>query len=377
MGPARTGKGLGAFQFDRRFPGVGRIKKSSGTDSVREYHRRDSILTKLFETSALEVLRAFKAGTITIEEIVEADRGNNAAMSLSRMATGQRLPDAIVKALPKMGRASTTRERYQWSLEKLLREAPVLSVATVTALSSFDWDALNAQWSAGAADWNNMRRALSRFLTVHLGDKYHPLRRSIMTRVPQRKETPRAPDQSPELFLRLVEAMPAPARPCFMTLALTGMRVGEYIHADATALRPESKSVAIAGKTGEGIVYLTDEGFALASAAIPCPLGPPPKPGEWNNRTVRYRRLRRIYKQAQEALGVKGLTLHDLRHLFGQTAADAGVPTVQTQAQLRHSDPKMTRRYEMPAQARQAAEAVAKQLGITKPAPKKKAKRSA
>ena len=74
---------------------------------------------------------------------------------------------------------------------------------------------------------------------------------------------------------------------------------------------------------------------------------------------------------------MKGLTLHDLRHLFGQTAADASVPTVQTQAQLRHSDPKMTRRYEMPAQARQAAEAVAKQLGITKPAPKKKAKRSA
>lgn len=372
MGPARTGKGLGAFQIDRRFPGVGRIKRSSGTTSLREFHRRDSILTKLFENSAVEVLRAFKAGTITIEEIVEADRGNNAAMSLSRVATAQRLPQAIASALPLMGSASTTRERYQWSLEKLLREAPALALANVAALATFDWATLNAQWSAGAADWNNMRRALSRFLTVHLGDKFHPLRRSIMTKVPQRKETPRAPDQSPELFLRLVAAMPAPARPCFMTLALTGMRVGEYIHADASALRHESKSVAISGKTGEGIVYLTDEGFALAVAAIPCPLGPPPKPGEWNNRTARYRRLRRIYQQAQEAVGVKGLTLHDIRHLFGQTAADAGVPTSQTQAQLRHADPRMTRRYEMPAQARLAAAAVAKELGITKPKKTKK-----
>jgi integrase len=370
MGPARTGKGVGAHQFDRVFKGVGRIKKSSGTHSLREFRRRDALLTKLFETSALEVLRAFKAGTITIEEIVEADRGNDAAMSLSRVATTQLLPDAIEKALPKMGSAATTRTRYTWSLNKLLRAAPVLALSPVSALSTFDWATLNARWDAGPADWNNMRRALSRFLTVHLGDKYHPLRRQIMTAIPQRKEKPRAPDQSPALFLQLIQAMPEPARPCFMTLALTGMRVGEYITADQSALRHATKSVRVTGKTGDGEVYLTDEGFALAVAAIPCPLGPPPLPGQWSNRTTRYRRLRRLYQAAQEAVGVTGLTLHDIRHLFGQTAADAGVPTAQTQAQLRHTDPRMTRRYEMPAHARLAAQAVAQQLGISKPAKK-------
>lgn len=377
MGPARTGKGAGSYQFDRTFAGVGRIKKSSGTTSIREFNRRDALLTKLFETSALEVLRAFKAGTITIEEIVEADRGNNAAMSLSRVATSQRLPEAIAKALPLMGQAATTRTRYQWSLEKLIREAPSLTVATVATLASFDWATLNARWSAGAADWNNMRRAVSRFLTVHLGDKYHPLRRAIMTRIPQRKEKARTPDQSAELFLRLIQAMPEPARPCFMTLALTGMRVGEYITADDSALRHATKSVAVDGKTGPGEVYLTEEGFALAVAAIPCPLGPPPLPGQWSNRTTRYRRLRRVYRDAQKAIGVSGLTLHDIRHLFGQTAADAGVPTAQTQAQLRHTDPRMTRRYEMPAHARLAAAAVAQQLGISKPAKKTKSPKQA
>lgn len=90
MGPARTGKGVGAYQFDRVFPGVGRIKKSSGTDKLKEFQRRDALLTKLYETSALEVLRALKAGAITIEEIVEADRdgsrqGRSAALwALSR-----------------------------------------------------------------------------------------------------------------------------------------------------------------------------------------------------------------------------------------------------------------------------------------------------
>ncbi len=81
MGPARTGKGVGAYQFDRVFPGVGRIKKSSGTDKLKEFQRRDALLTKLFETSALEVLRAYKAGQVTIEELIEADRGNNPALS--------------------------------------------------------------------------------------------------------------------------------------------------------------------------------------------------------------------------------------------------------------------------------------------------------
>jgi integrase len=376
MGPARTGKNLGAFQFDRRFRGVGRIKKTSGTTSLREFRRRDALLTKLFETSALEVLRAFQAGTVTIEEIVEADRGNLSAMSLSRVATTQQFTQAIVQALPKMGTAETTRDRYQYSLEKLLRELPALNHAPVGSLATVNWRDLDAQWTAGPADWNNMRRAVSRFLTVHLGDKFHPLRRAIMTQMPQRREVPRTPDQSPELFLKLVASMPEPARPCFMTLALTGMRIGEYIHADETALRPATRSVAVTGKTGEGVVYMTIEGFALARAAIPCPLGPTPRAHQQTTSTTRYRRLSRVWHAAQKDNGVSGLTLHDLRHLFAQTSADSGVPTAQTQAQMRHSDPKMTRRYEMSANARKAAEAVAEQLGIT-PKPVKTARKRA
>lgn len=374
MGPARTGKHLGAFQFDRRFSGVGRIKKSSGTTSVREFRRRDALLSKLYETSALEVLRAFKAGRITIEEIVEADRGNDAALSLQRLATTQRLVPAMEKALPRMGTASETRARYDRSLAKLLRLVPALAGQRVADLAGVDWQTMSDAWTDSAADWNHLRRAVSRFLTVHLQDKYHPLRRQIVSRIPQKKETPRAPDQSVESFLRLLNAMPAPARPCFMAMALTGMRPSEYVDADASALRPETMSVAVGGKSGDGIVYLTAEGFALVKAAIPCPLAKAAPKGTPTNKKPRYRKMYRLYRKAQRDTGVTGLRLHDIRHLFGQTAADANVPTVQTQAQLRHSDPRMTRRYEMPAQARRAAEAVAIEMGITKPATKRRVK---
>lgn len=372
MGPSRTGKNIGAYQFDRVFDGVGRIKKSSGTDKLKEFQRRDALLTKLFETSALDVLRAFKAGTITIEEIVAADRGNHAAMSLQRLATTAKLTAAITGALPRMGGAPATRDRYERSLTKLLLTVPALQHGRVADLASVDWLLLAEQWTAGAADWNHMARAVSRFLTVHLGDKYHPLRREIVQRIPRKKETPRSPDQSAELFLRIVATMPEPAQRCFMAIALTGMRIGEYMFADRSALRPETRSVRVTGKGGAGYVYLTDEAFAIVSSAIPCPIGPSPIPGLPTAKQKRYGRLLRLYRKHQRLVGVQGLTLHDIRHLFGQTAADENVPTVQTQAAMRHTDPAMTRRYEMPAQARRAAEAVARKLGIVKPTAKKK-----
>lgn len=376
MGPTRTGKGVGAFQFDRAFPGVGRIKRTSGTQNLREFRRRDALLTKLYETSALDVLRAFKDGKITIEEIVEADRGNHVALSLARLATTAPLPDAIEAVLPRMGTAPSTRDRYRRSLARLLTVAPELQAARVGDLAAVDWRVVNERWHGSAADWNNMARALSRFLSVHLSDKYHPLRREVMREVPRRAEVPRTPDQSVELFLKLVAAMPVPAQPCFLVLALTGMRIGEYVWADRSSLRPETRSVVVRGKTGEGVVYLTDEGYAIATAAIPCPLAPAPTPGQTTHQIKRYGMMWRLYRQAQQTVGVSGLRLHDIRHLFGQTAADAGVATVQTQAQLRHADPKMTRRYEMPAQARAAAVAVAQRLGITPvptPTPRKRA----
>lgn len=372
MSPARTSGTQGNFQFDRVFPGVGRIKRSSGTKKLKEFQKRDQLLTKLYETSTLDVLRAFKKGAITIEEIVLADRSNDVTLSMARLSVTAPFWPSVDAALPRMGKSPSTRERYARSLAKLRDSISWSPVARVSDLVDLDWESLEESWRAGAADWNHMRRAVSSFLTVHLRDKYHPLRREIVQRIPVRKEVPRTPDQSVELFLELLELMPVPARPCFMAVALTGMRIGEYVRADQSSLRPHSRAVEVTGKSGVGMVYLTQEGYAIVSMAIPCPLGPPIPAGAEVGRSLRYGRMRRIFRQAQLDRGVSGLTLHDIRHLFGQTAADEGVPTVQTQAQLRHSNADMTRRYELPAQARQAAAAVASRLGLLRPASKRR-----
>src|SRR5665213_2257457 len=62
------------LRFDRRFRGVGRINRSSGTSSKKEFVRRDSLLTELADAGQLEALRAFQVGELAIEQLIEAKR---------------------------------------------------------------------------------------------------------------------------------------------------------------------------------------------------------------------------------------------------------------------------------------------------------------
>jgi integrase len=365
MGPARTGKDLGAFQFDRVFPGVGRIKRSSGTTKLREFRRRDALLTKLFETSALDVLRAFKTGHVSIEEIVAADRGTDPVLTMDRVALHAPLWAAVEAVDPRIGKSAESRTRFLRTWRSVEQSGALSPDARVGDLATVDWVALEQRWGKSAADWNHVRRAVSRFLTLYLRDKWHPVRRQVMHDFPTRKELARVPDQNAATFLALVNAADAPLRPCYLAIALTGMRVGEYIKADASALLPAIYGVRVTGKSGEGVLYVDPEVWPVIEQAIPCPIAPPPLPGQPVDRSLRYGRLRRGWLAAQKRLGVSGVRIHDLRHLFGQLAADANVPTVETQAALRHADMNMTRRYEMRAGAKRAAAAVAQELGLT------------
>lgn len=60
---------------------------------------------------------------------------------------------------------------------------------------------------------------------------------------------------------------------------------------------------------------------------------------------MRYKCLYTHWKRACQAAGAVDLTLHDLRHFYGQALVDAGRPEASVQQSLRHADPRMTRRY--------------------------------
>lgn len=149
-------------------------------------------------------------------------------------------------------------------------------------------------------------------------------------------EAAREPELTATEFWRLIEHTPEYARPCYVTLVITGLRVGEYLTLGLEHLRQESCSIQVPGTKTAGsnaVVAVDPDYWPWITAAVPSPLG--------------YKWLRTHFKRAAKEIGRFDLRLHDLRHVYAQLASDAGAPTAQVQAALRHANPAMTRRYEM------------------------------
>jgi len=137
--------------------------------------------------------------------------------------------------------AEATRRRYATSFAALRRSGVLKEGATV------DWKALAARWAAGPSDWNHLRRAVSHFLAMQLGDVYHPMRRAVVKAIPKQREVERVPDLPPALFWKIVDAAPSHAQACFVTIAALGLRVGEYLALTRDHLLPHGFAVQIPG----------------------------------------------------------------------------------------------------------------------------------
>ena len=346
----------GSIRFNRDFTriGVGRITRSSRTTDYKEFLRRDLILTKLAEAGQIEALRAYRDGRISIEQLIEADREQRLKTSdlLGMLSLQQPLWSAIAATLPAMGSSTGTRKRYEVSLGALRgKSAGLLSErSTVADLERVAWSDLRTKWGRSPADWNHLRRAVSAFLTALLGDRFHPFRRAVIRRIPIAAESPRVPDITPAVFWEILRYVPRSYRSCFLTLAATGMRVGEYLRCTRFHLKPKTFSVAIPGTKTVGSaedVSVHPKLWPHLEAAIPSPLA--------------YKALRRHWKAACEKANAN-IRIHDLRHGFGQWAVDAGVPEARVQSALRHRTAAMTRRYTKAKEKGEAATAVGNAL---------------
>lgn len=352
MTPHRIG-GSGSYRFDRVFAGVGRINRSSGTTKVKEFQRRDQLLTELFEHAQLEALRAFQRGDVAIEELLEAKRVGRlgSAGLLSDLKLRGSLWEELEHVFPQVHWSNKTASRYRVSLESFARKSGLARNARVADLTRVDWKALHASWGTSPADWNLMRRMLSAGLTRLLGDVYHPFRRAVVKTIPVAHEVPRTPDLTPELFWRIVLRTPLHAQPCYVVLLATGMRIGEYLSCTRAHLRPHTFAIAVPGtKTdaSEATIYVDEQLWDWVIAGIPAP--------------IKEKWIRTHWKRAARAEGAGELRLHDLRHAFGQLASDAGAPTARIQAALRHASPEMTRRYEMQKARKDVAQLVGRAI---------------
>jgi integrase len=283
----------------------------------------------LYEEGQLDVLKKIKAREITIREVYDARRKRRPIAASASLR--KNLWDAVEAWVERSG---PTAGRYAVSFNQLSRSGVLPSSAQVSALAGIDWSALRDNWQGGPSDWNHLRRAVSRFCSVLLGDVHHPFRREIMKVIPLQHEVERVPDLRPHTFWEIVKRTPDHVQPCYVTLAATGMRVGEYLRCTESNLLPLTKAIHVPGtKTGgsEAPVQVDPEMWTWIERAIPSP--------------VQYKWLREHFKRAAREVGLPDLRLHDLRHCFGQWAIDGGIPESKVQVAMRHADPSMTRRY--------------------------------
>lgn len=367
MSPDRTGPD-GNYRIDRRFKHIGRIRRSLGTSSVREYNQRVALIEKLWKDEKYELLRAFqkgaKRGGIEIEQLIEADRAGSLGSTLSSLILQANLWTAFEQTVTTLGSVDATRERYARSFRALQRKAKdyLGNKATVADLSTVPWLDLKRAWGAGPTDWMHMRRAVSRFLTVYLDDLYHPFRREVMKRLTTAKEYPRKPDVSLAQFRKIVSKTPEHLQPFYWVLVLTGMRDGELKACSLFNLHPSTHTIEIPhGKNERSaeLVRVDPRFWGYVKAAIPAKYG------------MEYYQKR--WRQAVAAAGIKKqITLHDLRHCHGQWAVDSGVQRHKVQASLRHESSEMTDRYIARAATGEVSKALA-DLIFAKPSKGKRA----
>ena len=356
MTPDRTGdRRTGCYRIDRVFRGVGRVRVTSGTRDRREFLRRDDILSALYDEGRLDVLCALRDRRVTVVEVVAAYR-QQGATTLAAIALVQPLWGSIRSYLDGIP-GPENRSRQDLALAKLQSACGLGAGAKVRDLGKVDWTKLRPAFRS-AADWNHMRRALSAFLSTHLRDERHPFRVQVMNQIEAEREHARTPDLSVEAFWARVRLLPAEFQAPVVTIAALGLRVGEYIHADASSKRRQAGVLAIHGKTGSREVAVPSPLWPWVDAAIPASYARAPRPGERNSATPRYQRLQKAWK-ATGGENVGYATLHDLRHLMAQLASDAGFSNQAVATQLGHATPTTTARYTRRTQSRAVADAVA------------------
>ena len=83
------------FRVDRLFPGVGRICLESGAKTRAEHTKRDAILTELWDTGRIDILRAIKSGRVTLNEVYGAQRAGRLGFVATDMILERPLWDTV------------------------------------------------------------------------------------------------------------------------------------------------------------------------------------------------------------------------------------------------------------------------------------------
>ena len=146
----RDPKAKRRYRVNRVVPGVGRIQIRAR--NAQEFKRRDGIITKLAEGGHLETLRLLKRGTLTVTDLVEADRQERLTHLTDDVLAHRPFLATFEDWLLNRKLAEKTRQDYRERIKRMVAVAQELGELPtdppITGLEHVAWDPRPSNWKA-------------------------------------------------------------------------------------------------------------------------------------------------------------------------------------------------------------------------------------
>jgi integrase len=353
------------YVIEIRWRGVPRMKLSTGTSSKTRAGAMERTLEGLRDAGRLDVLRLLADGKLALADVHEDYRRDPAALQqrVAKVASpilGPLIDEWLTWLESPAALSSRTRRpfsprtayRYRESWQRLLRVLPRGRDATLADITKgFIAEFREARRREGTAGSTINRDlcALSAFRRWCAEER----ELAVPDLRLQREREPAGKERwlSAAELRDLESASPREWWPLFATLAFTGLRIGEAqgLHGGDVRLAERRIRVHEGERQLKTATSVRDvpvpEPLArlLAEHMTRFPIGPSDLLFQtpYND----YRAARRVFSRACLVAGLRGVTLHDLRHTFAVHAAQAGVPIPRIQKLLGHATVAMAMRY--------------------------------
>lgn len=188
------------LQIDRNFKGVGRVKRASGTTQPRIRRKLSEMLTALYESGRLDVLRAIRDGQLTMLAAYDAYQRrdlNSLPLAGALLPLGETMEKWIASADVSPKHAYSLGQ----SLKYFLATMPDAKVNDLPAILETLRESLGVKYPRS---FNVARNAASRFVRATL-KRSHPLYGAVLDVelrkvTPKRKRQPLSAQQMRNLF---------------------------------------------------------------------------------------------------------------------------------------------------------------------------------
>lgn len=304
--------GKGTYLIDRRFPGIGRIRRATGTTNKATFKAIDGMLSALWANGRTDILVQIRDGVLK-PMIVYGKYRETGIHALPTMEDITPILDGAFKWVERYDCSNNWRRGIRQAFNAIKRKAPRVTMDNLVSVLM----ELREDYRDKPATFNRMKSAVGAFLRDTRGTSYRVYKdlRDVPTLTePESEFNPQTPEQLAEQTANL----PEPYAEMAWSMALTGMGPGEYWG------KWDLKEDRV-------VIYGTKRAARVRSVPI---AGKVVKPTRVKDVFVRVLRRHTSIKP------------YDLRRSYANWLEDAEIPRTRRRIYIGHKERDITDRYE-------------------------------